>query len=207
MDKKLILLILTLFCARLLPAQQPEVVGENLLRLEGTDPDSGNHYLRLILLLKDPNSLNVPADKATPEMLPRFTMECREKDGKHSLFWFLRFDGSPDFAYTPVYKPQPGVPYFLRNPDIDVKMRFEGYQNSGWFKTQWEKLPSGELRYRNYGFTTSNLQNPVYYLTWLKSLPNLHFMLAKPTQSLPKDLVFPTKPLLDLMKQSPICQP
>ena len=207
MPKALLSLALVLFAAISAPAQQPEPAGENILRVEGTDPGSGIHYLRLILLVKDPSQLSVPPEKATPEMLPRFTMECRERQGKRSLYWFLRFDGSPDFAFLPPFKPTSTNPFPPQNPNVEVNMRFEGYIKSKWFKRSWEQLPSGELRYRNSGMNSSNLDDPRYFLAWLTSLPNLHVSLVKPMTNRPRELVFPTKPLLDSMKQEAICQP
>ena len=161
----------------------------------------------LVLLLREPNQLSVPLEKATPEMLPRFTMECRERQGKRSLYWFLRFDGSPDFAFLPPFKPTSTNPFPPQNPNVEVNMRFEGYIKSKWFKRSWEQLPSGELRYRNSGMNSSNLDDPRYFLAWLTSLPNLHVSLVKPMTNRPRELVFPTKPLLDSMKQDAICQP
>src|SRR5271170_4278075 len=80
----------------LIHAQQPEPIADNLLRLEGTDPDYGIHYVKLILLLKSPdNSAN--SATASPGDLPRFTMECRDHAGKRSLHWLVRFNGNSDF--------------------------------------------------------------------------------------------------------------
>ncbi len=185
------------------PSAFPEPVGENLLRLEGIEPISGIHYLKLILLLRSPET---PAN-ASPEMLPRFTMECREQAGKRSLHWLLRFDGSPDFSFQPPVVPTTEHPFPLKNPSIDLKMRFEGYTRSQEFKRQWEELPTGELYYRNFGFNSHNLDDPRYFLQWLSSLPNLRIGYAKSAANQAKELVFPTQPLLDQLKKTAFCQP
>jgi len=184
-------------------AQQPEAVGDNVLRLDGTDHDSGIHYLKLILLLRPPDA----PENASADSLPRFTVECRQDSGKRSLHWLLRFDGSPDFAFQPPQRstlqdPNP-VPY----PTVSLKMRFEGYMRSEEFKRQWEILPTGELHYRNPGFSSSNLDDPRHFMQWLNSLPNLRIGYAKPSAGKGGELVFQTKPLLDLVKKSDLCQP
>jgi hypothetical protein len=183
-------------------AQRPEAVGENLLRLEGTDAPTGIHYLKLMLLLKGPDT---PAD-AAPATLPRFTVECREQKGKRSLHWLLRLDGSENFGFYP-----PGVlteehPYPTPTPNVLMSMRFEGYTHSQEFKRQWEVLPTGELHYRNAGIRSANLDDPVYFMQWLGSLPNLRIGYAKPTATQPKAMVFATKPLLELVKKAALCQ-
>jgi hypothetical protein len=163
-----------------------EPAGENLLRLEGTDSGSGIHYLKFILLLRLPGT---PVN-ATPDTLPRFTMECRELAGKHSLHWLLRFNGSPDFDFQPPILATKEQPLPPKNPTVDLKMRFEGYIRSQEFKRQWELLPTGELHYRNSGFYSANLDDPRYFLRWLASLPNLRIGYTKPAADRPKELIF-----------------
>lgn len=191
-----------IICARL-NAQQPEPAGENLLRLQGTDATSGIHYLKLILLLKP---LDAHAN-AAPEALPRFTVECWEQSSKRSLHWLVRFDGSPSFDFQPPSTSTASDPNPKPNPSTDLKMRFEGYMRSPEFKRQWEKLPTGELRYRNPGLYSSNLDDPRFFLRWLTSLPNLRVGFLKPAPGHPKELVFPTQPLLDIVKKADLCQP
>ena len=184
-------------------SQQPEPIGDNLLRLEGSDQPTSIHYQKLILLLKPPDA---PAS-LTPENLPRFTMECDEKSGHRSLHWLLRFDGSPDFAFAPPPQPTPQEPLPKPNPSTNLKMRFEGYIHSGEFKRQWEILPTGEFQYRNPGMGSSNLDDPRHFMQWLTSLPNLRISYAKPIPGQTRELVFPAKPLLDEIKKENFCQP
>jgi len=202
MSKLFTLLALAIFAlstAQQLAAQKPEAAGENLLRLEGTDPVSGIHYLRLILLLKS-------AENATPETAPRFTMECWERHSKRSFHWTVRFDGSPSFDFTPPVESTANNLYPTPNPSVTLKMRFEGYMTSHDFKREWEALPRGEYRYRNSGLSSANLDDPHYFLTWLASLPNLRIGFAKHALNQNTELVFPLKPLIDLVKKSDLCQ-
>lgn len=178
----------------------PESIGENLLRLEGTDQPSGIHYLKLIVLLN-------PTNATAPETLPRFTIECREQAGKRSLHWLLRFDGSPDFAFQHPNVSTKENLYPIPNPSVDLKMRFEGYMQSKDFKRQWEILPTGELHYRNPGLGSSNMDNPRYFLQWLNSLPNLRIVYAKTTANTARELVFPLQPALAQLAKSNLCQP
>jgi len=181
-------------------AQEPVPAGDNLLRLEGTDPITHIHYLKLIAILRPPGDL--PAAS-----LPRFTFECREQAGKRSFHWLVRFTGSPDFAFQ--RPPQAASPnsFPVQNPSTMLKMRFEGYIKSQEFKRQWEVLPTGEFHYRNSGMNSSNLDDPRYFLTWLASLPNLRIGPVKAISGQPAGLLFPLQPLLALAKSTDLCQP
>jgi hypothetical protein len=183
-------------------AQVPEPAGENLLRLEGTDAESGIHYLKFILLARSPEAPDAPNDS-----VPRFTMECREQHGKRSLHWLVRFDGSADFAFQRPVVATKENPHPVPNPTLNLKMRFEGYMKSQEFKRQWERLPTGELHYRNSGFSSANMDDPRYFLTWLTSLPNLRVGYLKPIPGQTSEVVFPTQPLLDAIKKADLCQP
>lgn len=188
-------------------AQQPEPVGDNLLRVEGTDRDSGIHYTRYIALLRN---ADIPAN-ASADSLPRFTLECREQSNKRTLHWLVRFDGSGDYAFQrpPVALSPTGFP--VQYPTVQLKMRFEGYMRSEEFKRQWERFPTGELHYRNPGVRSGNLDDAQHFMAWLTSLPNLRIGYVKPPENLapgaPKELVFPLKPVLDAVKKAAFCQP
>jgi hypothetical protein len=184
-------------------AQQPEPIAENLLRLDGTDQESGIHYQKLILLLKSPSD----PSHATPDTLPRFTMECREHAGKRTLHWLIRFTGSPDFAFQRPKVLSANDPGSVPNPSTNLKMRFEGYTRSEEFKRQWEVLPTGELHYRNPGFGSSNLDDPRHFLQWLKSLPNLRISSTKSGSGQAGELFFSMNSLLNEMTKSNFCEP
>jgi hypothetical protein len=93
------------------------------------------------------------------------------------------------------------------NPSMMLRMRFEGYMKSQEFKRQWEVLPSGELHYRNPGIGSSNLDDPRHFMQWLTSLPNLRIGYVKPVPNQPKELLFPTQPLLNQIKKTSFCEP
>ena len=196
-------LFLLLLLTPQLRAQHPEPVGEDLLRLEGTDAESGIHYTRLILLLR---SQQTPAD-ATPGDLPRFTMECREQGNKRSLHWLVRLDGSPDFTFQPPRVSTPAQPYPQPYPIANLKMRFEGYTQSGEFKRQWEVLPTGEFHYRNPGMGSNNLDDPRHFFPYLIGLPNMRIGFVKPRPKQPGEVVFAAKPLIDLVRKTGFCEP
>ena len=183
-------------------AQTPEPVGDNLLRLEGTDPVSGIHYVKLISLLRPSDAPGIQA-----ENMPRFTMECREQNGKQSLHWLVRFDGSPDFAFQRPLVSTNGDPNPAPNPNVTLKMRFEGYMKSEEFKRQWELLPTGELHYRNSGLGSSNMDDARHFMQWVTSLPSIRLSYVKQRVSAgPSELLFPLKPLLDQAKKTHFCE-
>jgi hypothetical protein len=148
---------------------------------------------------------------AKPESEPRFTMECREQNGKRSLHWLVRFDGSPDFAFQRPLVSTNANPNPAPNPSVNLKMRFEGYMRSEEFKRQWEALPTGELHYRNPGLGSANLDDPRHFMQWLTSLPSIRLTFVKPQQrpnnAEPVELLFALKPLLDAMTKTAACQP
>ena len=102
-------------------------------------------------------------------MQPRFTVECRA----------TQVD-----LYPPHY------------PRVNLKMTFEGYIKSKPFTRSWSVLPSGQLRYRNVGVDSPNMETARWFLRFLSSLPGLRIVHAKPLQGDPGEIFFPTKPLL-----------
>jgi hypothetical protein len=203
----LLLATLALPASTLCRAQAPEAIGDHLLRLDGTDPVSRIHYTKLISLLE---SADTPTN-AGPESLPRFTLECREQNGKRSLHWLVRFDGNPDFAFQRPLMSTSADPNPTPNPSVLLKMRFEGYMKSEEFKRQWEVLPTGELHYRNPGMGSANLDEARHFMQWLTSLPSIRLSYVRPQQrhdsSQPAELLFALKPLLDFAKKTDFCQP
>ena len=109
--------------------------------------------------------------------------------------------------FSDPFNPLRTRPYPPPVPLLDLKMRFEGYMRSQEFKRQWEQLSSGELHYRNPGMQSANLDDPRYFERWLISLPNLRIGYAHAVQGQPKELIFPTQPLLELVKKADLCQP
>ncbi|MGB6686435.1 MAG: hypothetical protein WBE76_01185 [Terracidiphilus sp.] len=179
---------------------QPVAVANapNLLRLEGTDAGSGVHYVRLFLSLpKEPNAT---------EVAPRFTIECTENKKKREMAWFVSFGGVEDFAFTPPFRPTQTDLFPPRYPSANLKMVFVGYTTSKPFARAWAVLPSGELKYRNPGMESPNMESPRYFLQFLNSLPGFRISYAKPKKGEARELFFATQPLLDEIRKTAICE-
>jgi hypothetical protein len=171
----------------------------NLLRLEGTDAGSGVHYVRLLLSLpKQPDATNAA---------PRFTIECTENKGRREMAWFVSFGGVEDYAFTPPFHPTQTDLFPPQYPSANLRMVFEGYTKSKPFNRSWAALPSGELRYRNPGMDSPNMEKPLFFLQFLTALPGLRIGYAKPKQGDAHEILFAAQPLLDELKKTPICAP
>jgi hypothetical protein len=181
------------------PAPQPVTVAPNLMRLEGVDTVTGINYVRLLLSL--------PTPEGSTEPPPRFTTECTENKGRRSLAWFVSFGGVADVGFTRPFQPTPQEPFPPHNPSTNLKMTFEGYMKWKPYTRSWEVLPSGELRYRNPGLDSPNLDGPRFFLKYLSSLPGLRIGYAKPAPESPPELLFQTRPLLDELNKTPVCRP
>jgi hypothetical protein len=165
----------------------------NLLRLEGTDEASGTHYVRLTLL-----SSAGKDDRSAP---PHFTVECTEVGGKRDLNWFVAFGGVAPAGFALPFHPTPQHPN--RPPSEKLTMSFEGYTKWKPVTRAWELDPSGELRYRNPGMHSPNLDTPRTFLVYLNSLPALRIGYADARAG----ALFQTRPLLDELAKTPICLP
>ena len=174
-----------------------------LQRMEGTVPDTGVRYVRLLL------SLPATTETTPP---PRFTVECVEDRGKLDLNWFVSFGGIEDAGFHPPFRATQADLFPPQYPSVNLKMTFEGYIKSKPFTRSWSVLPSGELRYRNAGSDSPNMDSTRYFLTFLNSLPGLRIGYAKPGKGnssipIPSEIFFPTQPLLDVLKKTPLCNP
>jgi hypothetical protein len=198
--RALVLALLVSFCAAQEPSlPQPEVIAPNLSRLEGVDAGSGIHYVRLILSLPPvENSTQAPA---------RFIMECTEVKAKRDLAWLVSFGGIADVNFIPPFRPTEAERFPPRNPSANLRMTFEGYMKWKPYVRSWEVLPSGELRYRNPGLESPNMDGPRFFLPYLNSLPGLRIGYAKPSVGEPAEFLFQTRTMLDELKKNPVCQP
>ena len=174
-----------------------------LQRVEGTLPETGVRYVRLLL------SLPATAEISPP---PRFTVECVEDRGKLDLIWFVSFGGIEDAGFHPPFRASQTDLFPPQYPSVNLKMTFEGYIKSKPFTRSWSVLPSGELRYRNPGVGSPNMDSTRYFLTFLNSLPGLRIGYAKPGKGsssppVASEVFFPTQPLLDALKRTPLCNP
>jgi len=187
-------------CTQELPHPVPVANAANLMRLEGVDPGSGVQYVRLLLSLpQDPSSSAAPP--------PRFTVECSVNHGKRALAWFVSFGGVEGYAFEPPFHPTQSDLFPPQYPSVNLKMSFEGYTKSKPFARSWSVLPSGELRYRNPGLDSPNMESARYFMQFLAALPGLRLRYAKPAKGGEPELFFQTQPLLEEVKRSPQCSP
>ena len=170
----------------------------NLARFEGTDAESGIHYIRFTLSL-------APA-LDSPGAPPHFTMECTDDHGRHDLGWLVAFGGVTPGPFLPPFHSTQERPNRPKYPTEKLTMDFEGYTKWKPVTRAWETLPSGELRYRNPGMHSPNMESPRAFLVYLSSLPALRIGYAAPQVGIPADVVFQTRPLLDELAKTPICQ-
>jgi hypothetical protein len=196
----LVVTLLVSLCAAQEPSlPQQVVIAPNLSRLEGVDAGSGIHYVRLILSLPPvENSIQAPA---------RFIMECTEIKAKRDLVWLVSFGGIAGVNFIPPFRPTQAERFPPRNPSANLRMSFEGYMKWKPYVRSWEVLPSGELRYRNPGLESPNMDGPRFFLPYLNSLPGLRIGYTKPSVGEPAELLFQTRTMLDELKKNPACQP
>jgi hypothetical protein len=177
--------------------------GATFQRQDGTDAGTGVRYVRLLL------ALPAAGEDARPA---RFTVECVEDRGKRDLLWFVSFGGIDDPGFLAPFRATQGALFPPQYPTVNLKMTFEGYIKSKPFTRAWSVLPSGALRYRNPGTDSPNMDSTRYFLTFLNSLPGLRIGYAKSAKSsaakpLAEEVFFPTQPLLDELKKTPLCSP
>jgi len=176
-----------------------------LFSLHGTDASSGTEYLRLFLAADMEASPSSP--EPTPQDSPTFTIECTQLRSRRELHFYVGFGGVKDTAFTPPFKPTQTNLFPPVYPTVVFKMTFEGYIHSKPFKRSWEELPNGNYRYRNPGGASFNLDGPRYFLQYLNSLPGMRVVRPNPEPGKPAEVLFQTRPLLDLVLRDPLCQP
>jgi hypothetical protein len=188
-------------CAQEAPQPIPVAGAANLMRLAGVDPGSGVQYVRLLLSLQQ--------DTASDGAPPRFTVECSVNRGKRDLAWFVTFGGVDSYAFEPPFHATQTDLFPPRYPSVNLKMIFEGYTKSKPFVRSWSLLPSGELRYRNPGLDSPNMESARFFMQFLTALPGLRLRYAKPAkgEGRERELLFQTEPLLEEIKRSPECNP
>lgn len=180
---------------------KPAQLSSNLARFESVDQASGIHYVRLLL------SLPKAADAAQDQAPPRFSVECRDIKGAHDLEWFLSFGGVDSFQFVAPFHSTPQALYPPQYPQVKLRMVFEGYIKSKPFIRTWSALRDGEFRYSDPGAHSANMESARWFMGFLNSLPGLRIGYEKPEKGDPPELFFPTQPLLDEIKKTPICAP
>jgi hypothetical protein len=180
------------------PAPQAVAVAPNLFRLEGTDPEEG-HYIRLLLL--------ETGSTISPESPPRLTFECVDNNGKRDLRMYVSFGGIKDMSFTPPFHPKPGVPYNPTQTNVKLSMQLEGNTRMKPYVESFRVMPNGELRYREWGWHSPNLESIHFWVRMLDSYPGLRIVHDKPGAGDAGEVVFETRPLLDELKKTPMCNP
>jgi hypothetical protein len=181
------------------PSDAPTSQAAALSRVEGSDADSGTHYVRL--------SISSVAPGTQPDAAPRFTLECRDVKGKHDLLWFLSFGGVPAQPFIPPFKASQSAPFPPNYQKVKLKMEFEGYMRSKPYTKAWEELPSGEFRFCNAGIYCPNMETARFYMSFLNALPTLRISYAKSSDGNSPERVFQLRSLVDEANKTPLCTP
>ena len=176
---------------------QPTAAAPAVKRVEGVDAASGIHYLRL--------SVTLPPAGSAAQDPPRLTMECRDNKGKHDLLWYLSFGAIAEQSFEPPFHPTDTIVFPPRLPRQKLTMFFEGYMQSKPYVRTWLVEPSGELRYCNPAVDCPNMESPRQLLAFLNALPGLRIRGVNPWSNSQQEVFFPTRPLLDEIKASPVC--
>jgi hypothetical protein len=180
---------------------KPVQLTPSLSRFEAVDPASGIHYIRLLL------SVPKVADAPEGQAPPRFSIECRDIKGVHQMQWFLSFGGVDSFEFVAPFHSTPQTLYPPQFPQVKLRMVFEGYMKSKPFIRNWSALRNGEFRYSDPGLYSANMEPTRWFLPFLNSLPGLRIGYPKPEKGDPPELFFPTQPLLDELRKTPLCAP
>lgn len=147
-----------------------------LTRLAGVDEASGISYALLSL---EGRPLAANAD-VTPR--PRLTAQCtKTAAGKLRFELLADLGGVTAIAYYPPWRPASKSDLFPpRLEKTSVTMEFLGYTKVKPVKRQWVyllELP-GEMRYETPGMDSSNMEQVMLYLQYLRSLPTLRLTVA-----------------------------
>ena len=191
-----------------------------LARSEGVDAATGIHYLRLYLqavpassahpltVAASPPSPGTPASFASPDTLdlaqPVLTAQCSATPGGKSSFdLFVNFGSVADTAFYPPWKAlHPDTPQPRKTVKTLLTMEFLGYTHVKPVRRQFEYVlaPAGQLHYNPATLTSSNLEDAIYWLRFLRALPTLRISDATHSAS------FETAPLLDVLHRLTLCR-
>lgn len=142
-------------------------------RVAGVDAGSGIAYALV-------STEGVRTGDAGRTWAPRLTAMCKKlPDGRYRFELWADEPGfageRPQLAFFPPWKQ---TQYELFPPSlvkVSVTLEFLGYTKVKPVKRQWEYLHelAGELRYSTPGGSSSNMEEVMFYLQYLKSLPTL----------------------------------
>ena len=158
---------------------------------EGTDDATGIAWARMA----------VPADRsatdtAAPDAWPMLTVECSQDGDKRRVDLLVDFGG----ADRGFHSTRP-VKHAAPNPNANITLSFKSYKP---FRTQWERLPSREYRYRNPSFGSSNLQDVSYFLQFMLATREVRVMMLNPSLG-DQVATFPTYDLVAQVMKTPLC--
>ena len=145
----------------------------------GTDPESGIAWAFVSV-----DGRVVAGEQG--EHPPRLTAQCT-KDAKCKLKFELLADVGdvPEVRFVPPFKPR-GTQLFPPDlPKAIVTMEFRGYVKVKPVKRQWVGIDglAGEWKYATPGGHSSNMEEVMFYLQYLKALPTLRLTLPSASGS------------------------
>jgi hypothetical protein len=138
----------------------------------GTDAGSGISWVFI--------SLNGKVVGDETAGVPRLTAQCT-KEGKGKLRFELLADVGdvPEVRFVPPFKATDTELFPPTVPKTTVTMEFLGYMKVKPVKRQWtgiDQLP-GEWKYATPGGNSSNMEEIMFYLQYLRALPTLRLTL------------------------------
>ncbi len=178
-------------------AQSPPQLPAGLTRKMGVDAESGIAYALISIEGK-------ATDAVTPPSAPRLTAQCtREANGKLRFELLADVGGGPELAFYAQWKATKDNLYPPRLEKVQTVMEFLGYMKVKPVKRQWEYLLQmpGELRYSTPGMGTSNLEQVMFYLQYLRALPTLR--LTFPGKG---TVEFETSKWQEAVRAEPLCK-
>jgi hypothetical protein len=191
---------LLLLYAVLPVSAQTTTLSPGISRIEGTDAESGITYTRIFL---EGKLLSPPSAEPLPASPPTLTAQCTQRPaGKLFFELFANYGGVEDTSFHRPWQSGDGGLFAPSTVKVKVTMEFLGYTHVKPVARQWERLdvPSGQLRYNSPSRASSNMEDAIYYLQYLKALPTLRLTYAG------KTIEFLTTPLLDEIRKEPRCR-
>ncbi len=141
--------------------------------MAGVDADSGIAYALV-------STEGKRVGNAGPAWAPRLTAMCRKLPGGKYRFELWADDPGflgerPQLAFFPPWKQTQYELFPPRLIKVNATLEFLGYTKVKPVKRQWEYLHEllGELRYSTPGGGSSNMEEAMFYLQYLKALPTL----------------------------------
>lgn len=149
--------------------------GQAVVRQSGTDADSGIAWVLLSIEGKPLEGGPVAAGSA-----PRLTAQCTKRPaGKLKFELLADFGGVPEVRFVPPWKPKSSADFPPRLERVQIRIEFFGYMKVKPVKRQWVALDglAGEWRYATPGMDSGNMEEIMFYLQYLRALPELGLTL------------------------------